>query len=200
MPLLLLKSEVLLLGLNLFFYKIVLRILLHFTLPKSSLNETASSRANQLAVPFSGLESLQMPPTPPSSHGSDSEGSQSPVHAPPGLSRPTSPTSPPPTQSALKTSPRAASCLSNSPLLTAPHVSLVTARWHFDNRTLQIFVKGLVERVSLFFPGCRNFRAPAPWCWQRRSVAPWWLKVTQFPPNCRSPKPRRRPWRKSAER
>lgn len=67
-----------------------------------------------------------MPPTPPSSHGSDSEGSQSPVHAPPGLSRPTSPTSPTspaPAQAALKTSPRASSCLSNSPLLTAPHVS-----------------------------------------------------------------------------
>ncbi|XP_068995950.1 cyclic AMP-responsive element-binding protein 3-like protein 2 isoform X2 [Embiotoca jacksoni] len=68
-----------------------------------------------------GLESLQMPPTPPSSHGSDSEGSQSPVHAPPGLSCPTSPTSPPPTQASLKVSPRAASSLSNSPLLTAPH-------------------------------------------------------------------------------
>ncbi|KAM9334850.1 cyclic AMP-responsive element-binding protein 3-like protein 2 [Symphorus nematophorus] len=68
-----------------------------------------------------GLESLQMPPTPPSSHGSDSEGSQSPVHAPPGLSCPTSPTSPPPSQASLKVSPRAASCLSNSPLLTAPH-------------------------------------------------------------------------------
>lgn len=67
-----------------------------------------------------------MPPTPPSSHGSDSEGSQSPVHAPPGLScptSPTSPTSPAPTQAALKTSPRTSSCLSNSPLLTAPHVS-----------------------------------------------------------------------------
>ncbi|XP_036976995.1 cyclic AMP-responsive element-binding protein 3-like protein 2 isoform X1 [Acanthopagrus latus] len=68
-----------------------------------------------------GLESLQMPPTPPSSHGSDSEGSQSPVHAPPGLSCPTSPTSPPPSQAGLKVSPRTASCLSNSPLLTAPH-------------------------------------------------------------------------------
>ncbi|XP_060885402.1 cyclic AMP-responsive element-binding protein 3-like protein 2 [Labrus mixtus] len=68
-----------------------------------------------------GLESLQMPPTPPSSHGSDSEGSQSPVHAPPSLSCPTSPTSPPPSQASLKVSPRAASCLSNSPLLTAPH-------------------------------------------------------------------------------
>ncbi|KAM9845907.1 cyclic AMP-responsive element-binding protein 3-like protein 2 isoform 2-T2 [Aulostomus maculatus] len=68
-----------------------------------------------------GLESLQMPPTPPSSHGSDSEGSQSPVHAPPGLSCPTSPTSPPPTQASLKVSPRGPSSLSNSPLLTAPH-------------------------------------------------------------------------------
>uniref|UniRef100_UPI0037E98B52 cyclic AMP-responsive element-binding protein 3-like protein 2 n=1 Tax=Semicossyphus pulcher TaxID=241346 RepID=UPI0037E98B52 len=68
-----------------------------------------------------GLEPLQMPPTPPSSHGSDSEGSQSPVHAPPGLSCPTSPTSPAPSQASLKVSPRAASCLSNSPLLTAPH-------------------------------------------------------------------------------
>ncbi|XP_022605483.1 cyclic AMP-responsive element-binding protein 3-like protein 2 isoform X2 [Seriola dumerili] len=68
-----------------------------------------------------GLESLQMPPTPPSSHGSDSEGSQSPVHATPGLSCPTSPTSPSPSQASLKVSPRAASSLSNSPLLTAPH-------------------------------------------------------------------------------
>ncbi|XP_029901915.1 cyclic AMP-responsive element-binding protein 3-like protein 2 [Myripristis murdjan] len=68
-----------------------------------------------------GLESLQMPPTPPSSHGSDSEGSQSPVHAPPGLSCPASPTSPPPSQASLKVAPRAPSSLSNSPLLTAPH-------------------------------------------------------------------------------
>ncbi|KAM4711572.1 cyclic AMP-responsive element-binding protein 3-like protein 2 [Anableps anableps] len=68
-----------------------------------------------------GLESLQMPPTPPSSHGSDSEGSQSPVHAAPTLSCPTSPGSPPPSQATVKVSPRAASSLSNSPLLTAPH-------------------------------------------------------------------------------
>uniref|UniRef100_A0A673FW25 Cyclic AMP-responsive element-binding protein 3-like protein 2 n=1 Tax=Sinocyclocheilus rhinocerous TaxID=307959 RepID=A0A673FW25_9TELE len=46
-----------------------------------------------------GLESLQMPPTPPSSHGSDSEGSQSPTQTPA----------------------RAPSSLSSSPLLTAPH-------------------------------------------------------------------------------
>ncbi|KAM9328090.1 cyclic AMP-responsive element-binding protein 3-like protein 2 [Pholidichthys leucotaenia] len=68
-----------------------------------------------------GLESLQMPPTPPSSHGSDSEGSQSPVHALPGLSCPTSPTSSPPSQASVKVSPRTSSNLSNSPLLTAPH-------------------------------------------------------------------------------
>ncbi|KAM4614776.1 cyclic AMP-responsive element-binding protein 3-like protein 2 [Polymixia lowei] len=68
-----------------------------------------------------GLESLQMPPTPPSSHGSDSEGSQSPVHAPPGLSCPPSPSSPAPSQPALKVAPRTPSSLSNSPLLTAPH-------------------------------------------------------------------------------
>ncbi|XP_068442775.1 cyclic AMP-responsive element-binding protein 3-like protein 2 [Clinocottus analis] len=69
-----------------------------------------------------GLEALQMPPTPPSSHGSDSEGSQSPVHAPPSLSCPASPTSPaPPPPAGLKASPRAASSLSNSPLLTAAH-------------------------------------------------------------------------------
>uniref|UniRef100_A0A8C2ZM34 Cyclic AMP-responsive element-binding protein 3-like protein 2 n=1 Tax=Cyclopterus lumpus TaxID=8103 RepID=A0A8C2ZM34_CYCLU len=54
-----------------------------------------------------GLEALQMPPTPPSSHGSDSEGSQSPAHAPPGLSCPAPP--------------RASSSLANSPLLTAAH-------------------------------------------------------------------------------
>ncbi|XP_061839633.1 cyclic AMP-responsive element-binding protein 3-like protein 2 [Nerophis lumbriciformis] len=69
-----------------------------------------------------GLDALQMPPTPPSSHGSDSEGSHSPVHAPPSLSRPTSPASPPPAQAGLKASPRgSSSSLSNSPLLTAPH-------------------------------------------------------------------------------
>ncbi|KAM6895322.1 cyclic AMP-responsive element-binding protein 3-like protein 2 isoform 2-T2 [Xenentodon cancila] len=74
-----------------------------------------------LNLSHKGLESLQMPPTPPSSHSSDSEGSQSPVHATPSLSCPTSPTSPPPSQTGMKVSPRAASSLSNSPLLTAPH-------------------------------------------------------------------------------
>lgn len=68
-----------------------------------------------------GLEILQMPPTPPSSHGSDSEGSQSPGHAPPSLSCPPSPQSPATAQPVHKVSPRAPSSLSNSPLLTAPH-------------------------------------------------------------------------------
>ncbi|KAJ3612176.1 hypothetical protein NHX12_020453 [Muraenolepis orangiensis] len=79
-----------------------------------------------------GLEVLHMPPTPPSSHGSDSEGSQSPVHAAPGLSCPPSPASPgaspapspgPSSGSpAMKGAARnSSSSLSNSPLLTAPH-------------------------------------------------------------------------------
>ncbi|XP_064794486.1 cyclic AMP-responsive element-binding protein 3-like protein 2 [Oncorhynchus masou masou] len=70
-----------------------------------------------------GLESLQMPPTPPSSHSSDSEGCQSPVHAstPQSPSTPSSPLSPAPTQAGLKVSQRTPSSLSNSPLLTAPH-------------------------------------------------------------------------------
>ncbi|KAJ8006523.1 hypothetical protein DPEC_G00108140 [Dallia pectoralis] len=69
------------------------------------------------------LECLQMPPTPPSSHGSDSEGSQSPVHtsASPGPSAPSSPLSPAPPQGGLKGAPRGPSSLSSSPLLTAPH-------------------------------------------------------------------------------
>ncbi|KAE8277514.1 Cyclic AMP-responsive element-binding protein 3-like protein 2 [Larimichthys crocea] len=49
-----------------------------------------------------GLESLQMPPTPPSSHGSDSEGSQSPVHTPAQPVLPDLPHHPPPSQASLK--------------------------------------------------------------------------------------------------
>ncbi|XP_072528835.1 cyclic AMP-responsive element-binding protein 3-like protein 2 isoform X3 [Salminus brasiliensis] len=60
------------------------------------------------------MEALQMPPTPPSSHGSDTEGSQSPVH----LCTPASPTQSP---ALLKVAPRTTNSLSNSPLLTAPH-------------------------------------------------------------------------------
>uniref|UniRef100_A0A3Q3EFI2 cAMP responsive element binding protein 3-like 2 n=1 Tax=Labrus bergylta TaxID=56723 RepID=A0A3Q3EFI2_9LABR len=67
-----------------------------------------------------GLESLQMPPTPPSSHGSDSEGSQSPfTPAQPLL--PHLPHQPSTITGQPEVSPRTASCLSNSPLLTAPH-------------------------------------------------------------------------------
>ncbi|KAK1168798.1 cyclic AMP-responsive element-binding protein 3-like protein 2 isoform X1 [Acipenser oxyrinchus oxyrinchus] len=60
------------------------------------------------------LDSVQLPPTPPRSHGSDSEGGQSPTR---------SCLSPSSTQSKpiLKVAPRAPSSLANSPLLTAPH-------------------------------------------------------------------------------
>lgn len=98
-----------------------------------------------------------MPPTPPSSHGSDSEGSQSPVHAPPGLSRPTSPGSPAPAQPALKASPRgsSSSSLSNSPLLTAAHVrSRTSAQKSTPDRALGLH---LATRVCVRM--CRNFRA-----------------------------------------
>ncbi|XP_073506265.1 cyclic AMP-responsive element-binding protein 3-like protein 2 [Phyllobates terribilis] len=59
-------------------------------------------------------DSLQLPPTPPSSHGSDSEGGQSP-------SRSLPPSSPVQSQSGNKGAARSPSALSNSPLLTAPH-------------------------------------------------------------------------------
>ncbi|XP_019400209.1 PREDICTED: cyclic AMP-responsive element-binding protein 3-like protein 2 [Crocodylus porosus] len=57
---------------------------------------------------------LHLPPTPPSSHGSDSEGGQSPTRSLP-------PSSPIQLQATAKATSRAASSLSNSPLLTAPH-------------------------------------------------------------------------------
>ncbi|KAG8550736.1 hypothetical protein GDO81_021937 [Engystomops pustulosus] len=59
-------------------------------------------------------DSLQLPPTPPSSHGSDSEGGQSP-------SRSLPPSSPIQSQPGNKGAVRSPSALSNSPLLTAPH-------------------------------------------------------------------------------
>nr|XP_006642739.1 PREDICTED: cyclic AMP-responsive element-binding protein 3-like protein 1 [Lepisosteus oculatus] len=52
-------------------------------------------------------EQLQLPPTPPSSHGSDSDGSQSPRSLPPS--------------SPARLPPRASTAISSSPLLTAPH-------------------------------------------------------------------------------
>lgn len=50
-----------------------------------------------------------MPPTPPSSHGSDSDGSQSPRSLPPS--------------SPVRPMARSSTAISTSPLLTAPHVS-----------------------------------------------------------------------------
>ncbi|XP_054844398.1 cyclic AMP-responsive element-binding protein 3-like protein 2 isoform X2 [Eublepharis macularius] len=60
------------------------------------------------------VDTLHMPPTPPSSHGSDSEGGQSPTRSLP-------PSSPTQLQANVKVTPRVASALTNSPLLTAPH-------------------------------------------------------------------------------
>ncbi|NWR49451.1 CR3L2 protein, partial [Regulus satrapa] len=60
------------------------------------------------------VDPLHLPPTPPSSHGSDSEGGQSPARSLP-------PSSPVQLQATAKVASRTASVLSNSPLLTAPH-------------------------------------------------------------------------------
>ncbi|XP_059578796.1 cyclic AMP-responsive element-binding protein 3-like protein 1 isoform X2 [Alligator mississippiensis] len=61
---------------------------------------------NQLLnVPADDL--VQMPPTPPSSHGSDSDGSQSPQSLPPS--------------SPVRPAARSSTAISSSPLLTAPH-------------------------------------------------------------------------------
>uniref|UniRef100_A0A8C5SQS6 Cyclic AMP-responsive element-binding protein 3-like protein 2 n=1 Tax=Laticauda laticaudata TaxID=8630 RepID=A0A8C5SQS6_LATLA len=60
------------------------------------------------------VDTLHMPPTPPSSHGSDSEGGQSPTRSLP-------PSSPTHLQATVKVTSRTASALTNSPLLTAPH-------------------------------------------------------------------------------
>uniref|UniRef100_A0A8C8E4V6 Cyclic AMP-responsive element-binding protein 3-like protein 2 n=1 Tax=Otus sunia TaxID=257818 RepID=A0A8C8E4V6_9STRI len=65
------------------------------------------------------VDPLHLPPTPPSSHGSDSEGGQSPARSLP-------PSSPVQLQAAAKVTSRTASALSNSPLLTAPHKLLGT--------------------------------------------------------------------------
>uniref|UniRef100_A0A8C0BIQ8 cAMP responsive element binding protein 3 like 1 n=1 Tax=Buteo japonicus TaxID=224669 RepID=A0A8C0BIQ8_9AVES len=59
-----------------------------------------------LNVPADDL--VQMPPTPPSSHGSDSDGSQSPRSLPPS--------------SPARPAARSSTAISSSPLLTAPHV------------------------------------------------------------------------------
>uniref|UniRef100_A0A674HUE5 cAMP responsive element binding protein 3 like 2 n=1 Tax=Taeniopygia guttata TaxID=59729 RepID=A0A674HUE5_TAEGU len=66
------------------------------------------------------VDPLHLPPTPPSSHGSDSEGGQSPARSLP-------PSSPVQLQATAKVASRTASMLSNSPLLTAPHE--ITGDW-----------------------------------------------------------------------
>ncbi|XP_060768076.1 cyclic AMP-responsive element-binding protein 3-like protein 1 isoform X1 [Neoarius graeffei] len=86
-----------------------------------------------LSVPTE--EHLQLPPTPPSSHGSDSDGSQSPHSLPPSspahmqsphLLAPSSPTRLQSPHSLAPSSParhpaRSSTAISSSPLLTAPH-------------------------------------------------------------------------------
>lgn len=59
--------------------------------------------------PLSPEDLVQMPLTPPSSHGSDSDGSQSPRSLPPS--------------SPVRPMARSSTAISTSPLLTAPHVS-----------------------------------------------------------------------------
>lgn len=68
-------------------------------------------------------EHLRLPPTPPSSHGSDSDGSQSPHSLPPlSPGQLQSPHSLPPSSPA-RLQARTSTAISSSPLLTAPHVS-----------------------------------------------------------------------------
>lgn len=68
-------------------------------------------------------EHLRLPPTPPSSHGSDSDGSQSPHSLPPlSPGHLQSPHSLPPSSPA-RLQARSSAAISSSPLLTAPHVS-----------------------------------------------------------------------------
>lgn len=84
--------------------------------------------------PSASVDHLHLPPTPPSSHSSDSEGSLSPsprLH-PFGLAQ---------THSPARAPARAPSALASSPLLTAPHVSvpasgcrgnLMPPSWHLE--------------------------------------------------------------------
>ncbi|KTF90836.1 hypothetical protein cypCar_00001239, partial [Cyprinus carpio] len=72
-----------------------------------------------LSVPSD--EHLRLPPTPPSSHGSDSDGSQSPHSLPPlSPGHLQSPHSLPPSSPA-RLQARTSTAISSSPLLTAPH-------------------------------------------------------------------------------
>lgn len=80
---------------------------------------------------FPTEEHLRLPPTPPSSHGSDSDGSQSPHSLPPlSPGQLQSPHSLPPSSPA-RLQARSSTAISSSPLLTAPHVSHTQcSMWH----------------------------------------------------------------------
>lgn len=81
----------------------------------------------------SAVDPLHLPPTPPSSHGSDSEGGQSPARSLP-------PSSPIQLQATAKVTSRTASALSNSPLLTAPHVSWTGFFQHLSYLFVSLFL------------------------------------------------------------
>ncbi len=84
-------------------------------------NERVSSVSRIFVFPAD--ERLRLPPTPPSSHGSDSDGSQSPHSLPPlSPGHLQSPHSLPPSSPA-RLQARTSTAISSSPLLTAPHVS-----------------------------------------------------------------------------
>lgn len=80
-------------------------------------------RGFKIIALFPTDEHLRLPPTPPSSHGSDSDGSQSPHSLPPlspgHLQSPHSL----PSSSPARLQARTSAAISSSPLLTAPHVS-----------------------------------------------------------------------------
>ncbi|XP_038636779.1 cyclic AMP-responsive element-binding protein 3-like protein 2 [Scyliorhinus canicula] len=83
-------------------------------LPKIKLEPHEVDQFLNLSPKEAGADILQLPPTPPSSHGSDCEGGQSPtrsVQSPDSMQA----------QPAEKSITRTPSALSSSPLLTAPH-------------------------------------------------------------------------------
>ncbi|XP_030741133.1 cyclic AMP-responsive element-binding protein 3-like protein 2 [Echinops telfairi] len=83
-------------------------------IPKIKLEPHEVDQFLNFSPKEASVDHLHLPPTPPSSHSSDSEGSLSPnpcLH----------PFSLPQTASSVRAGPRAPSSLSSSPLLTAPH-------------------------------------------------------------------------------
>ncbi|XP_029472265.1 cyclic AMP-responsive element-binding protein 3-like protein 2 [Rhinatrema bivittatum] len=89
------------------------KTLTHKVLPKKELEPHEVDQFLNLCSK-EAMDSLHLPPTPPSSHSSDSEGSQSPRRLLPQSSSMH-------LQSNVKTTALMASALSSSPLLTAPH-------------------------------------------------------------------------------